>query len=201
MLVNFQRLRDANLTPVYSEAFSETSLRIVLTSIPGGMEYWKNATKNTIQLINSIARPIATSTIQFLQLYHAWVILALRAASGQSDVVFAESTSDFERILTFAAALIDTFKAEQTSLLCFDMGVISPLYFVALKCPVFRLRRQAIKLLKEAPEQEGMWHRNIAVEHAMWKLEMEEQGMTPLSDTEQPGFIRIVEDEGLHRPS
>ena len=126
MLVNFKRLRDANLTRSYSEAFSEMSLRMV-TSIPNRMEHWKSATERTTEPINAVAKQAAISILQFLQLYRAWVVLILRAASAPLDVSFAESTSDFEHMLTSAAALIHALVTAKTSLLCFDMGIIPPI--------------------------------------------------------------------------
>lgn len=55
------------------------------------------------------------------------------------------------------------------SMRCFDMsrsvidiGWISPLYYVALKCRVHRLRLQAIRLLESSIHREGFWDANIA---------------------------------------
>jgi hypothetical protein len=62
----------------------------------------------------------------------------LRTAFRPSNEVFGEYATDFEQMLTLAATLIYSEGTAKTSLLSFDMGVIPPLYFVALKCPVLR---------------------------------------------------------------
>jgi hypothetical protein len=138
MLDNSQKLRNAHLGPVYSEVFSGKTLRMILKYIPDRMQYWKKSTETPSSEENTIAKPSEKSKIQFLPLYHKWVVLTLRTAFRPSNEVFGEYATDFEQMLTLAATLTSSEGTAKTSLLSFDMGVIPPLYFVALKCPVLR---------------------------------------------------------------
>lgn len=68
-----------------------------------------------------------------------------------------------------------------TSMRCFDMsrsvidiGWISPLYYVALKCRAHRIRLQAIRLLESSIHREGFWDANIAACVARKVMEIEE---------------------------
>lgn len=44
-----------------------------------------------------------------------------------------------------------------------DKGWIPPLYFVAIKCRVHRIRVQAIKLLEQTTHKEGIWDAKLAI--------------------------------------
>lgn len=105
----------------------------------------------------------------------------LRIASTPTNMVFEECMSNFEQMFTLAAAVINSLGTAETSLLSFDMGAIPSLYVVALKCSFFHLRKPAIELLGQAPKQEGLWGRDFAVEHATWKLDIKERGISPVS--------------------
>lgn len=76
------------------------------------------------------------------------------------------------------------------SMRCFDMsrsvidiGWISPLYYVALKCRVPRLRLQAIRLLESSIHREGFWDANIAACIGRKVMEIEEGNIYAHIDT------------------
>jgi hypothetical protein len=80
------------------------------------------------------------------------------------------------------------------------MGIVAPMYFVALKCRVLRLRRKAIEILKQTPEQEGLWRREEAVQYAEWKLQAEEEERGTIPESEPlPQCARIVEEHRGYR--
>jgi hypothetical protein len=55
-----------------------------------------------------------------------------------------------------------------------DIGWISPLYYVAIKCRVHRVRLQAIQLLESSIHREGFWDAQIAACVARKVMEIEE---------------------------
>jgi hypothetical protein len=57
-----------------------------------------------------------------------------------------------------------------------DQGWIQPLYYVASKCRVHRVRLHAVRLLERTFHREGIWDANIAARVARKLMEMEEQG-------------------------
>ena len=57
-----------------------------------------------------------------------------------------------------------------------EIGWIPPLYYVALKCRVHRIRLHAIQLLELSPHREGIWVASIVVVAARKVMEMEEAG-------------------------
>ncbi|EED12137.1 conserved hypothetical protein [Talaromyces stipitatus ATCC 10500] len=57
-----------------------------------------------------------------------------------------------------------------------DIGWMSPLYYVAIKCRVHRIRLQAIRLLESSIHREGFWDARIAACIARKVMEIEEAG-------------------------
>ncbi|CAG8956230.1 hypothetical protein HYFRA_00003610 [Hymenoscyphus fraxineus] len=58
-----------------------------------------------------------------------------------------------------------------------DLGIVPPLFVVATKCRDRKIRREAIKLLKNSPRREGMWDSILCGRVAQWIMEIEEEGM------------------------
>jgi len=65
--------------------------------------------------------------------------------------------------------------ATHTSAFAFEMGVIPPLYFTAIKCRVPSIRRSAIALLQTTmPRREGIWIADLYIALARRIIEIEE---------------------------
>ncbi|CAM1501319.1 Fc.00g104810.m01.CDS01 [Cosmosporella sp. VM-42] len=56
-----------------------------------------------------------------------------------------------------------------------DMGWVPPLYFIAVKCRVHRIRLQAVRLLETTSHREGLWDARMAACVARKVLELEEK--------------------------
>ncbi|KAH7249214.1 hypothetical protein B0J15DRAFT_561547 [Fusarium solani] len=91
----------------------------------------------------------------------------------------------------------------------FDLGIISPLYYTAVKCRNPRLRRQAIGLLTVAPYREGIWSSVVVAKIARVVVNMEEDGfhagvqfgedsLTP-TDPERYGSLPILPEGNRFR--
>jgi hypothetical protein len=64
-----------------------------------------------------------------------------------------------------------------------DLGVIAPLYYVAVKCRVHRIRLQAIRLLETIFSREGIWDGKIAACVSRKVMELEERDYYKNIDT------------------
>lgn len=60
----------------------------------------------------------------------------------------------------------------------FEMGVLPPLYFTAIKCRHQELRLRALSLLRQAPRREGLWDREELVAVAERVIEIENPGVS-----------------------
>ena len=93
---------------------------------------------------------------------------AMNDLSAMSEAVntterYMEYVDNFQIIINLSGSLIAT--AEQDAnygkpSLTFsaDLGVIGPLYYTCIKCPIFSLRKAAIDLISRCPRREGMWN-------------------------------------------
>ncbi|MCJ1308043.1 hypothetical protein MMC25_001693 [Agyrium rufum] len=100
----------------------------------------------------------------------------------------------------------------------FEMGIICPLYLLAIKCRHPRIRREACDLLKRSTRREGLWNaaamgavaeRLIEVEEQGWRLDSDllnslgrggtRYGPPPYEDQSPRPFEFIYEGEQVNR--
>jgi len=122
--------------------------------------------------------------IPLLFLYHDIAVLQLTAVTFKSETEYDQFRPDFERMVANVWRVLQEFDAtrSQAPVISFDMGLLAPLFFIALKCRHLRTRRRAIGLMRLAPEREAMWVRDSIIEYSEWKLEQEEAGRGGLDE-------------------
>jgi hypothetical protein len=112
----------------------------------------------------------------------------LAACISTEETIFDEKTQEFAAIIALASTLMkgsysyislpQRLSARDPVSFTFEMGVIAPLYFVALKCRDGQLRRKAISLLSTCtPRREGFWDADILTYVARRAVELEETGL------------------------
>jgi hypothetical protein len=171
------RLITQDKSPCDPEVYDSSALIEIVISKPDRLKQWEMATGSMIRQLRLSKPQLMASRILYLHLYHTWigvivdVVSRTSTVAGEtSDAIYVEHNIAFERMLQVAQAIIKEHDVTVTPLLSFDMRIIPPLYFVALKCRVPRLRRLAIELLKRTPEEESLWRRQTAVQCAERKL-------------------------------
>ncbi|KAE9363000.1 hypothetical protein N431DRAFT_550764 [Stipitochalara longipes BDJ] len=155
---------------------------------------WHLATMSMARTVSAERDPFQTWAISYLELYHILLRIMLKTLFG-GEMAFDKYNYDFERMIAYAEAAINKPAAESPPVLSFDINIIPPLFFLALKCRVLRLRRQAVALLRLAPEREGMWRRDSVIKVCEWKIMLEEQGRGCLAEAEMlPESARIFKE-------
>jgi hypothetical protein len=132
--------------------------------------------------------------VQYL-VVHTWLMVCTTAEETAIDAY----THEFEELVTLAEQ-VTASRAKDTKPqpLSFDMQVIGPLYYTAVKCRSHHLRHRALALLTLAPRREGLWNAHHAYVTAKRIIEIEEEGATQNGrgvPTEE-GRLR-----GVHLPS
>ena len=82
-----------------------------------------------------------------------------------------------------------------------DHGWIQPLYYVASKCRVHRVRLHAVRLLERSFHREGIWDSDIAARVARKIMEMEGRGFYEGSTAEDFTIDSLPTAEDLSLPS
>jgi hypothetical protein len=76
----------------------------------------------------------------------------------------------------------------------YEMRIIPPLYYTALKCRDPSVRREALSLLSSSSPREGLWDSRIAVKVAERAIQIEEREMgTGLLPAESSRIVAVKE--------
>lgn len=101
-------------------------------------------------------------------------------------------TPDFERILEIASELEAVLPKKCRHASTLDMGIVSPVYFVALKCRHPSMRRRAVHTLRDCGIQEGAWNSRTMAALAESIMFVEERGLdSPQKAADVPEMNRL----------
>lgn len=109
----------------------------------------------------------------------------LEAAPIQTECAFDAHTEKFELIIDLAQTLFsENDSADHTrENFSLEMGILPPIFFVAIKCRHRVVRRRAVALLDRASvTREGMWDGGLLARFAERTVEIEEEGLGPLEE-------------------
>lgn len=126
---------------------------------------------------------------RLLHIYHTLAYILTETSSNPPNESKVDNFTDhFISIVSYTKDALATsepmtrqdIKSSQCSSKCsftMDMGIVPPLLFVATKCRVSNIRRQAIELLANASYQEGVWDGTLAAIVATEIMNIEERGV------------------------
>lgn len=120
------------------------------------LEQWKaSLTTANIQTHDAEADWVRS----YLLMYRAVCYASLAACASRFQTAFDEHMDQFAEIVEHAAIYLKHSAQSTNDQLrtSFDPGVIPPLYFCATKCRQPALRREALRLMREAPDHETFW--------------------------------------------
>jgi hypothetical protein len=135
-------------------------------------------------LLSNLAKsrtPINGDAVNLMRIHHrvisVWLSLSLSADEYETDLY----TADFENIIILGEELTSkagaTSSQPQPEMFSFEMQIIAPLYYAAMKCRIPSMRRRAINLLSLAPRREGLWNAHIAMKIAERIMHLEEKDL------------------------
>lgn len=106
------------------------------------------------------------------------VAVAMNAASAFNSQRIIEH---FATIISLSSSLIKAQESDgqkyagkfKTGVFSTDLGLVGPLYYVALKCTVSSMRSEAFNLLKRWKGREGMWDTSMSMKLVtdFWEIE------------------------------
>ena len=144
------------------------------------LEKWQAALESNSFLLRNPPDSILIASITILELQITSVDIMLKTLLARSEMIYDQYMPSFLHIISLASRLVPITPCGRLPTLSFDIGVITPLFLVALKCRHLSIRQRALELLKQAPSREGIWHRDSCVEFVEWKILMEEQRRGPV---------------------
>ncbi|TVY69017.1 putative transcriptional regulatory protein, partial [Lachnellula suecica] len=116
-----------------------------------------------------------------LKIHHTTVKIMTGLSLGREGVnekLLLKFSDDFQIVVNLSKPLIaaieqDTKKGKPSLTFVCDLGLIAPLYYVCVNCPVVSIRKAAMELLLWCPRREGMWNSVLIAQmiQQFWELE------------------------------
>lgn len=128
-----------------------------------------------------------------LRIHQIICLIWMRRSATPEECSMDLSIPDFETAVELAESIQrvagtrgQRIDMRHTSTFLFDMEIVSPIYFVGVKCRHPQLRRRAINVLASTWRREGLWDSNMAAAIAKRCMEIEEKNLTTLDGNELP---------------
>jgi hypothetical protein len=109
-----------------------------------------------------------------LRMHHRTIFIWLSVCLSIEECAADFHVDGFREVVELGGRLTRTEPREKFS---FEMRIIPPLYYTAMKCRDPSIRREALQLLRLAPPREGLWDARIAMRVAQRAIELEERDM------------------------
>ncbi|ERS97295.1 uncharacterized protein SPSK_02418 [Sporothrix schenckii 1099-18] len=129
-----------------------------------------------------VGRTSGTRRTRAVGLHHQFMVhvkavgVWLRVCTTASETAVDAYLADFVELVDHATHVVGGPHAtQQQALVSFDIQVLGPLYYTALKCRHPATRRRALALLRCAPRREGLWNAHVAYATAQRVIEREER--------------------------
>ena len=147
---------------------------------------WLHAFKASKEVIHGRGSMEREKGYRLLGVYHTMLtIMGDTCLCPSDELVFDSHTDQFAYLIELLADLwafgsnVSTFENSSRDVFnmsrsIVDMGCIQPLYYVAVKCRVHRIRLHAIRLLETTFHREGIWDAKISARVSRKVLEIEE---------------------------
>jgi hypothetical protein len=131
-----------------------------------------------------------------LKIHHITCRVLLEATTYDHETGFDDLTDEFARIVALAETLSNISSATPGSstrpAYSFDMGILPPLYYTAVRCRDPIIRRKALALLSASPRREGVWDSMVLAAIVRWVIGEEESDLDDVTCAEDvPRSVRI----------
>ena len=123
--------------------------------------------------------------ISLLRIHQKAILIWLLTSLSPNETSYDQYNEVFECVINMATVeLVDAFinpspPGRRPLNFSFEMQLIAPLYFIAIKCRVRWIRRKAIALLFKTASKEGPWDSMRSAKVAERVVSLEESGLDP----------------------
>ena len=133
----------------------------------------------------------------YLLRYHSVLKIWIATCTSPFQTAFDAHFASFEDILIHAEKMIhmSSNDREWQSPFVGEMGVVPPLFFVAIKCRHPLLRGRALALLEDIPYLEGIWRVLPTVQILRKFIEVEEQALPMTASSAIHGLSYLLPEE------
>lgn len=132
--------------------------------------------------------PTQKRAVHLLQISALIASIWLSACTEPNETTYDDFTSQFTTILDHIESLLRNERPADTPF-SFELRVIPALFFIGWRCRIPNVRRRALRLLSQAPAQEGLFHRDVAIWTVTRVIQIEEGLQEGTDVLRKPGII------------
>ncbi|KEF54902.1 uncharacterized protein A1O9_09345 [Exophiala aquamarina CBS 119918] len=157
--------------------------------------------------LHGLVTDLGTSAIGLsatLRMWYLTAVIWLNNPLEGCEMSFDSSYEWFQTVIHHAKEVLmaQPEKRRVLQFFTFEMGILAPLYYTAVKCRHFTLRNQALDCMRRAPRQEGLWRRDELVYVASRAIELEttpDPDITTLpSESQRILKVKIFQTSGVN---
>ena len=144
---------------------------------------WKERYQQFIDSLDSRdLHPATRRRLTLIEIHYTTARLLYEMQSTKDEMVYDTHLQTFQNILQQCETVAKiereiTASSEPKMAVCFDLGIIMPLYFIASRCRHPGVRREALRLLIRFPRREGIWLSWVTGMVAQQVIDIEEHGL------------------------
>ncbi|KIW75898.1 hypothetical protein Z517_10643 [Fonsecaea pedrosoi CBS 271.37] len=149
------------------------------------VQSWKSVHDETLAQFRSTMNGLELFAHRLLDVYHTMAAVMVDTLFEPGETRFDRHTHHFVSIvqqtlgvrnMALTSGVRQKFFGSEEGLShsIADLGTMAPLFYLALKCRVRGLRRQAIQLIAETPRKEGIWDASLVAQIANKVMDLEE---------------------------
>ncbi|RDW66401.1 hypothetical protein BP6252_10036 [Coleophoma cylindrospora] len=125
-----------------------------------------------------------------ISVHHKLALIELASTVSKGELIYDSFRPLFQAIIRTAELLYsekNVSKLPRNKRFNFDVGLVTPLYYTAIKCRDPLLRREAVAFLANYPSVDGVWDSLICSRMARWIIGLEEEGLV-IHEPDPVGF-------------
>ncbi|KAL2857744.1 hypothetical protein BJY01DRAFT_202002 [Aspergillus pseudoustus] len=140
------------------------------------LDAWREQLDELVERTQAASDPAQQEAVNLLLVHYKVIYIWLRVCTTAEETATDAYHTDFEELLQYAEKIakpgVEMAAAQPLS---FDIHILGPLYYTALKCRHPVTRRRALEMLQLAPRREGLWNAHHAYVTAKRVIALEER--------------------------
>jgi hypothetical protein len=140
------------------------------------LDAWCDQLDKLLERMQATGNPAKEDAVSLLLVQYKVIYIWLRVCTTTEETATDSYHTDFEELVHYAELIAKSGVGMATPQpLSFDIQILAPLYYTALKCRHPTLRRRALEMLQLAPRREALWNAHHAYVTAKRVIELEER--------------------------
>ncbi|KAH7142616.1 hypothetical protein B0J13DRAFT_555869 [Dactylonectria estremocensis] len=140
------------------------------------LDAWCDQLDELLERMKAAGNPAKRDALNLLLVHYKVIYIWMRVCTTAGEMATDSYHTDFDELVYYAEQIAKPGVGMATPQpLSFDMQILGPLYYTALKCRHPAIRRRALEMLQLAPRREGLWNGHYAYVTAKRVIELEER--------------------------